>query len=235
MVRRLTLCGTKEKPQISLRGKWLKDLGFLPENKIEVFESQGCLLIKVMNNGSVHLHDIAGYEHVKRILEVALVQEHSVTLVGHREVTQPFLNWGIQHKLPIQAFSPCVCGWYMSQKDCSCIPSEIRKHQLVIKVSDINLVIIPERYDLHHALAEREAALLTRVSEAQKIVQEIPEILCTDGGYLLRHASDRFGFDHSRIKRVLRVAQSIASLDYQTEIKVHHLSEAIQYSIKPDF
>jgi hypothetical protein len=221
---------------IRLRGQWLKKLGFLPGEQVEIIESPECLLIKTINHKPIHLHDIPGYEHVKRAIEVALVQEHFMTLIGHKEATEPFLKWGIQHKLPIRTFMPCACGNYMSiNGNCSCLPSEVRKHQLAIEKGDLTLTVTPERYQPSYSAPEKEDALLKRVSEAKKMVNAISVNLDKECEYLFKMADQRFNLFHTRRETIINVARSIAALDYSNMIKVHHLSEAIQYSIEPTF
>ena len=196
MPRTLKICGTNTKPQLSLKGKWLSDLGFLSKKKVAIYESPGCLLIKINTAKSIYLHDITGYEHVKRALEVALVQEHFLSLIGREESTNPFIAWAHQYQLPAQNFKPCVCGNYMDpRKDCSCSPSEIRKHQLIIKKGDITLLVIAEKYQLSPAAPEKEDELLTRVSLAKENLHKIPKNLCADGKSLLKIAAERFNLD----------------------------------------
>jgi len=53
--------------------------------------------------------------------------------------------------------------------------------------------------------------------------------LCTEGKKLLKMAIDELGFSARAYDKVLKVARTIADLEYKESICPSHIAEAIQY------
>jgi magnesium chelatase family protein len=153
--------------------------------------------------------------------------------------------------------NPCPCGYFNHPtKECSCGPGVVQKY--LSRVSgplldriDIHLEVTPVEFNelTTNRNSENSNEIRTRVMKARKIqemryreyeeihsnsqistkqVKEICQISDT-GNALLRTAMERLNLSARAYDRILKVSRTIADLDGSDEIRIEHLSEAIQY------
>ncbi len=156
----------------------------------------------------------------------------------------------------IASMNPCKCGYYGdATRECTCTPTQIQKY--LSKVSgplldriDIQIEVPAVEYKSLESNEKPESSesIRKRVNKARKIQLErykgyniysnsqmesshINEF-CRLGNSeknLLEEAFIKLGLSARAYGRILKVARTIADLDESTDIKSHHLAEAIQY------
>ncbi|MFN5705416.1 MAG: YifB family Mg chelatase-like AAA ATPase, partial [bacterium] len=157
----------------------------------------------------------------------------------------------------VASMNPCPCGYFNHPtKECSCGPGVVQKY--LSRVSgplldriDIHLEVTPVDFNelTTNRNSENSNEIRTRVMKARKIqeeryheyeeihnnaqistkqVKEMCQISDT-GNALLRTAMERLNLSARAYDRILKVSRTIADLDGSEEIKIEHLSEAIQY------
>lgn len=157
----------------------------------------------------------------------------------------------------VASMNPCPCGYFNHPtKECSCGPGVVQKY--LSRVSgplldriDIHLEVTPVEFNelTTNRNSENSNEIRTRVMKARKIqemryreyeeihsnsqistkqVKEICQISDT-GNALLRTAMERLNLSARAYDRILKVSRTIADLDGSDEIRIEHLSEAIQY------
>ena len=158
----------------------------------------------------------------------------------------------------IGAMNPCPCGYFgYEHQKCKCTISQIKNYQSRISGPlldriDISIDVPNIPYDelQRKPPGEPSRSIRERVMGAREIQErrfsDIPirfnahmgerEIrrfcnLDENGHGLLSAAMDRFGFSSRAIKRILKVARTIADLEGSDRIRAHHLAEAINYRI----
>lgn len=156
----------------------------------------------------------------------------------------------------IAAMNPCPCGYFGSNiHPCTCAPGSVSKY--LAKVSgplldriDLHIEAGALAYDSLTSVekGESSAEIRARVNNARRIQQDryagtpitcnarlTPSAMkefCTlsDAAQnILRAAFDTLGLSARAYDRILKVARTIADLDYSTNIERHHISEAIGY------
>ncbi|MCD6382192.1 MAG: ATP-binding protein, partial [Candidatus Hydrothermae bacterium] len=155
------------------------------------------------------------------------------------------------------AMNPCPCGYLTDPyHECTCTLSAIQRYHskisgpLVDRI-DIHVEVAPVRYeDLKKwERGENSEAIRERVVRAREIQlhrfkgrkgvyfnshmgpAELREYCRIDeaSDKLLEEAIKRLGLSARAYHRILKVARTIADLEGETNIKAHHISEAIQY------
>ena len=154
------------------------------------------------------------------------------------------------------SMNPCPCGNHGSVKrECVCTPNDVRKYRARISGPlldriDIQVEVDGVDYDdlVSQEKAETSAAVKARADEARKIqrarfenskVKTNSEMgeketreycrLSPEGEEVLRAAFDRFHLSARARSRILKVARTIADLDFSENITPEHLYEAISY------
>ena len=156
----------------------------------------------------------------------------------------------------VASMNPCPCGYFGSNdKECSCNESQIQKY--INKISgplldriDIHIEVESVKYDKleSNSLAESSKVIRERVNNARSIQLEryknhnifsnsqlTPKLineyckLSFESKKILRNAFENLGLSARAYNRILKVARTIADLDYSKDIKTYHLAEAIQY------
>lgn len=155
----------------------------------------------------------------------------------------------------VASMNPCPCGYYGSEKECSCSNQAIKKY--IGKISgplmdriDIQVEVSSVKYnDLNSNFEEETSEKIKERVEAARQLQL--ERYKDDGIYsnseltpklmerycklddncrnIFEKAFDKMGFSARAYGRILKVARTIADLDSCDEIKPKHLLEAIQY------
>ena len=90
----------------------------------------------------------------------------------------------------------------------------------------------PQNYD-QGKYSETLTDIHTRVKKAENNTEPKQEY-CDTGKELLKNAVDHLLLSLKDVEIIQRVSSTIAKLDGEGEILVHHVVEAIQYRIKPD-
>ena len=155
------------------------------------------------------------------------------------------------------AMNPCRCGWYGHPSGrCTCTEQSVRRYLSRLSgpmLDRIDICVDVPALDYDElsgasAPAETSEAIRARVNAARAVqtarygpdgpacnAQMGPKELrvyckldqpCQQ---LIRGAYDRLGLTARSYDRILRVARTIADLDGEEDIAVHHLAEALQY------
>lgn len=162
------------------------------------------------------------------------------------------------HFLLIATSNPCPCGYYGSQKECSCMPAQILNYQRKISgpiVDRIDLYVDVEEVPHDKLLSDTSRQhqtedFKTRVSRARDLQRKRRQRLNSDlsnkdlkqiaqltraAETLLNQAATQMKLSARSYIRALRVARTIADLEESTSIEIPHISEALQYRKKELF
>lgn len=162
------------------------------------------------------------------------------------------------HFLMVGTANPCPCGYYGSQKECSCLPSQIAAYQKKISgpiVDRIDLYVdveeVPHDKLLSDTSRQRQTAdFKNRVTKArakqyariQRLNSDLSNKDLRIAAKLDKQAEELFNQAAAKLKlsarsyiRALRVARTIADLEDSEQIEVPHASEALQYRKKELF
>ncbi|MCH9625880.1 MAG: Competence protein ComM [Chlamydiales bacterium] len=140
----------------------------------------------------------------------------------------------------IAAMNPCPCG-YLGHPDKPCTDSQLQIERYSHKISgplldriDIHLEIPPIPYSemMGTAPQESSAQIRTRVQKAYLSLNSLnkPPALNFACQQLMKEAFNIMGISARAHTRIIRVAETIASLDGQTAITEDHLIEALSYA-----
>ena len=156
----------------------------------------------------------------------------------------------------VAAMNPCPCGYFSDPKhECNCTYQQIHRYRSkisgpLIDRIDIHVEVPAVPYkDLKGASgAEPSADIRKRIVAARghqsdRFVRT--KIYCNaqmssrqikrycriddDCGTLLETAIDKLGLSARAYNRILKIARTIADLEGDSDIRVDHVSEAIQY------
>ena len=152
--------------------------------------------------------------------------------------------------LVVAAMTGCPCGHVGDTRhSCSCSPDEVLRHrQKARTLSDwcgihVEVPAVPFRDLARRGDGETSETVRARVVKARQVQQardgEVrhrlrtpsPADLPTEAQRLLGAAQERLGLSPRSVDAVLRVAHTIACLDASDDVRVVHVSEAIQYRL----
>ncbi len=157
----------------------------------------------------------------------------------------------------VASMNPCPCGYYgHPSKECICQPGARQRYMnrisgpLLDRI-DIQIEVSPVEFDdiSSTAPAESSVDIRKRVIKAREIQTErflsVKGVHCNaqmtsallreyaqpdeKGLARLRDAMERLNMSARAYDRILKVARTIADLDGSTDVKQHHISEAINY------
>lgn len=168
----------------------------------------------------------------------------------------------------VASMNPCPCGYYNHPtKECTCAPGAVQRYlgrisgPLLDRI-DIQVEIMPVPFDELSSLEKGETsdAIRRRVVAARHIQSAryagTPGVFCNaqmtakmltdygrpddDGLQMLRTAMERFDMSARAYDRILKVARTIADLDYASQnlpateaatlpVLAHHIAEALNY------
>lgn len=157
----------------------------------------------------------------------------------------------------IASMNPCPCGFHNHpEKECMCSTGMVQKYlnrisgPLLDRI-DIHIEVVPVNYDKLSNLRKEEssAVIRERVVKARDIqakrfglirgiysnsqmTSSLQRKYCQldePGSRLLKTAMDLRGLSARAYDRILKVARTIADLDYSEGIRAEHISEAINY------
>ena len=157
----------------------------------------------------------------------------------------------------VASMNPCPCGYYgHPSKDCICQPGARQRYMnrisgpLLDRI-DIQIEVSPVEFDDISSTtpAESSADIRNRVIKAREIQTErfrgVKGVHCNaqmnsallreyaqpdeKGLSRLRDAMERLNMSARAYDRILKVARTIADLDGSSDVKQHHIAEAINY------
>lgn len=175
------------------------------------------------------------------------------------------VSWSVDYPsnfMFIASMNPCKCGYYKDRlKQCTCTPFDIKRYQS--KVSgplldriDIILEVPRENIDtiLDNYVWESSESIRNRVIQAWKIQQErfkwtfmsanshmgAKEIqnmikLSSECKDFLSQVADKLNLSWRIVHRTIKLARTIADMNWLEEITVQMMSEAVQYRSKTMF
>ncbi len=153
----------------------------------------------------------------------------------------------------IATANPCPCGYWGSQKECSCLPHNIIRYQQKISGP------ILDRIDLYVGVTEVKHSRLLEDSTVskrdwKKIISDARDIQLKRSGKLNNELSNKDVKKYCKLDgptqdffnsaaqklmlsarsymKILKVARTIADIDRSENIELSHLTEALQYRKK---
>ncbi len=207
--------------------------------------------ISLAHNGVLFLDEFP--EFPRNILEVLRqpVEDQAVTIArAGTTITFP------ANFMLVGAMNPCGCGFLGDPShECSCTPAQIARYRSRISGPlldriDIHVEVpaVPFREFAGNESSESSSAIRGRIAEARKIQNKrfiSDKIHCNammSGRQIKRHcrtddkttrylgiAAGKLRLSARGCSSILKVARTIADLEGVVEIKVDHISEAIQY------
>jgi len=207
--------------------------------------------ISLAHQGVLFLDELPEWR--REVLEVLRqpLEEGRITISR----AQAVVTWPADILL-VAAMNPCPCGWLGDSRHvCRCSEPEVARYRArlsgpLLDRFDLHVEVpaVPYRDLAGGPPGEPSRVVRERVERAVGIQRErlgpdgpgfngrmqpvqvrrhcrIPP----EGGRLMEAAVDRLGLSARAVDRVLKVARTIADLDGSEEIRVVHLSEAIQY------
>lgn len=159
------------------------------------------------------------------------------------------------HFLLVATSNPCPCGYFGSEKECSCMPTQIMKYQkrisgpiidridLYIDVEEVEHGKILQAKRTNHSADYRkrvEKARQAQVRRSKKLNSELSNrelkeviALSAPAEDFLNSAAAKLQLSARGYIRTLRVARTIADLEGSSTIDLEHVSEALQYRKRP--
>ncbi len=162
----------------------------------------------------------------------------------------------------VGAMNPCICGYYKDpQKPCSCSLLDIKRYQSKISwplLDRIDMILEIPREDIDKILAniaeENSLSIREKVVNAWKIQQKrfawlsitsnsqitskhIDELIPLDDWCknFLSEASKKLTLSTRVVHRTIKLARTIADIQWQESVTINHLAEAMQYRSKTMF
>ncbi len=207
--------------------------------------------VSLAHNGVLFLDELSEFK--KNVLEVLRqpVEDMSVTISrATMTITYP------SGFMLIAAMNPCPCGYYSDPKhECNCNHQQIVRYRSKISGPlldriDIHVEVpaVPYKELMAAVRSERSKDIRKRVSAARAFQSRRfsgTKIYCNaqmgnrhirkhckidDASVaLLEVAVDKLGLSARAYNRILKIARTIADLAEESGIRVHHISEAVQY------
>lgn len=208
--------------------------------------------ISLAHNGVLFLDELPEYK--RTVLEVMRqpLEDRFVTISRSKYTVEFPASF-----MFIAAMNPCPCGNYNHPKiSCTCGQGNVQRY--LSKISgplmdriDIHVEVIPVS---HEELAstkpvEKSEVIRGRVVAAREVqkkrFEQYPTIFCNAqmrskmvreycciseaGQLLLKTAMEKLGLSARAFDRILKVARTIADLEQSPDIRIEHLSEAINF------
>jgi magnesium chelatase family protein len=156
----------------------------------------------------------------------------------------------------VAAMNPCPCGYLSDPKhECRCTHNQLNRYRSKISGPlldriDIHVEVpaVPYKYLIKDASAEPSERIRQRVTKARQIQlnrfsrtkiytntqmssRHIKKYCKIDAASssLLETAIDKLGLSARAYNRILKIARTIADLEGTPDIRLDHISEAIQY------
>jgi len=162
----------------------------------------------------------------------------------------------------VAAMNPCKCGYHKDpQKACICSPHDIKKYQSKISgplLDRVDMILEIPREDIDKILelsqSDSSATIRSKVHNAWKIqqtrfadagifnnAQMSPKHIDTyihldkQAKQFLVDAAHKLTLSPRVVHRTIKLARTIADMEAQEAIAIHHLAEAMQYRSKTMF
>ncbi len=209
--------------------------------------------ISLAHNGVLFLDELPEYKRATlEVLRQPLEDRHIVVSRQKQTVDYP------ASFMLVAAMNPCPCGHYGDpDHNCTCTPAAIHRYKSrisgpLLDRMDIQCYVQAVPFETLHdkQQGESSATVRERVVRARRIqlqrfagmsihcnAQMTPKMVrqyCqvdTDGEKLLELAITRNGLSARAYDRILKVARTIADLDGSEQIKLPHISEAVNYRV----
>ncbi len=207
--------------------------------------------VSLAHNGVLFLDELAEFK--KTVLEALRqpIEDQRVTI--SRALTT--LTYPSSFML-IAAMNPCPCGYYTdTRQTCRCSYHQIQRYRNKISGPlldriDIHVEVPPVAYRdlIKSSAAETSAEIRKRVTKARDIQtrryksmkiytnaqmknRHIKKFCLIDqpSSQLLETAVDKLNLSARAYNRILKIARTIADLAGDSEIRIDHISEAVQY------
>lgn len=180
------------------------------------------------------------------------LEDHTISITRTRDsITFP------AHFLLAATANPCPCGFYGSNRPCTCLPAQRVRYRKKLSgpiIDRIDLYIDVVEVAHEQLLAPRSikhtaedtkkrvaAARAIQLGRAGKLNSELDNAdlkrtacLQPEAAAILNRAASRLQLSARGYIRSLRVARTIADLEASPVITGSHISEALQYRKKPD-
>lgn len=207
--------------------------------------------VSLAHNGVLFLDELSEFKkHVLEVLRQPL-EDHRVT-ISRAALT---LTYPSSFML-VAAMNPCPCGYFSDPKhECRCTHPQIFRYRSKISGPlmdriDIHVEVpsVPYKDLIGKADAESSEDIRMRVNAARERQFERfkkTKIYCnaqminwhikkyckidTPSANILEAAIDKLGLSARAYNRILKIARTIADLNNSFDVKVDHISEAVQY------
>lgn len=204
--------------------------------------------VSLAHNGILFLDELPEFKR-STIESLRQPLEDSVVTVARAKhtVTYP------ANFMLIATQNPCPCGFYGSDKPCTCTPIEIHRYRKklsgpILDRIDIHVTVDNvdhQRLLQHSTTGESSQHVKKRVSKAQ-VVQRARQNKLLNGKLgnkdikkhsnmtpeakeLLDTAADKMGISARVYMKLVKVARTIADIEQSDFVEKHHVAEALQY------
>lgn len=208
--------------------------------------------ISLAHNGVLFLDELPEFK--RSVLEVLRqpLEDRKITVARTKLTVEYPASFTL-----VASMNPCPCGYFNDPNHtCKCAPGAIQRYMSRISGPlldriDMHIEITPVPFSqLNDSTpAESSAAIRARVIAARQIQTEryadTPGIHCNaqmssrqirqyctpddEGATLLSRAMTKYGLSARAHDRILKLARTIADLDASADVKLCHISEAINY------
>ena len=208
--------------------------------------------ISLSNNGVLFLDELPEFQRSVLELMRQPLEDRKITISRAKYSLEYPANFML-----IASMNPCPCGYYNHPtKECSCNNGMVKRY--LSKISgplldriDIHVEVVPVELDklttnneIEASCSIRERVIAARQIQTQRFknhpgihcnAQMSPQLakkyceLNKDVIGIIKLAMQKFGLSARAYDRIIKLSRTIADLDSSKEIKVHHVTEAIQY------
>lgn len=207
--------------------------------------------VSMAHNGVLFLDELPEFKkHVLEVLRQPLEDLHVTIARASSTITYP------SNFMMVAAMNPCPCGYLSDPKhECQCTHNQLNRYRSKISGPlldriDIHVEVpaVPYKYLIKDASAEPSERIRQRVTKARQIQlnrfsktkiytntqmssRHIKKYCKIDAASscLLETAIDKLGLSARAYNRILKIARTIADLAGTPDIRLDHISEAIQY------
>jgi len=207
--------------------------------------------VSLAHNGVLFLDELPEFK--KHVLEVLRQPMEDLKVTISRAAST--LTYPASFML-VAAMNPCPCGYLSDPKhECRCTAQQIQRYRskisgpLLDRIDmHVDVPAVPYKDLMQDSMAETSKEIRKRVIKARGLQSERlkrTKIYCNAqmgsrhikkycsidqaSSSLLETAIDKLGLSARAYKRVLKIARTIADLAGEADIKIDHISEAIQY------